>query len=283
MGFCLQPLPLFARDQNKKDTKEAKSSAHAGKAKPQVAKHAQKANGVAHNNKAITQGGKQGRKHGQPKIASRNAKQNTAAAGQRTNGTKQNITAANRNRSNPKGINANSSNRSVSNIAQQNRNVANRNLASRINTNFTVNNQNIQRTNRSQSQQNQPSGFTVQGNRSNQYNGQWVAGNTHSDWDRNTNHEWNNHDYRWHDGGWLIFNANPTLAYVGSGSPGYYQTGSLVISVKHSLADQGYYNGHFSATVGPRTRQAISNYESDKGLQVNGQIDGPLLASLGLE
>jgi hypothetical protein len=126
-----------------------------------------------------------------------------------------------------------------------------------------------------QQRQSRTTATAVQGNRSNQYNNQWVAGNTHRDWDRNSNHRWNNHDYRWYDGGWLIID-------VGA-SPDYYQTGSLVIRVKQSLADQGYYNGHFSATVGPRTRSAISHYESDKGLQVNGQIDGPLLASLGLE
>jgi len=57
----------------------------------------------------------------------------------------------------------------------------------------------------------------------------------------------------------------------------------MVIRVKQSLAQQGYYKGHFTETIGMHTRQAISNYESDKGLPVNGQIDGPLIASLGLE
>ena len=133
-------------------------------------------------------------------------------------------------------------------------------------------NQSVQRTTESRSQTNVA---RVHGDRGNQYNGQWVAGNTHSDWDRGANHQWNNHDYRWYDGGWLIIQDDS--------SPDYDETGAMVVRVKQVLAQQGYYKGHFSETVGPRTRQAISNYESDKGLPVNGQIDDPLLASLGLE
>jgi hypothetical protein len=57
----------------------------------------------------------------------------------------------------------------------------------------------------------------------------------------------------------------------------------MVIKVKESLAQQGYYKGHFTERIGAHTRQPISNYESDNGLQVNGQIDGHLSASLGLE
>jgi len=143
------------------------------------------------------------------------------------------------------------------------------------NQNSKVAKQSVRQTNQRQSQQNQTTAIVVQGSQANHYNGRWIAGSTHSDWDRRSNHQWRNHDYRWYDGGWLIIDTGE--------SPGYYETGSMVIKVKESLAEQGYYNGHLTEHIGPHTRQAISNYESDKGLPVNGQIDGPLLVSLGLE
>ena len=127
--------------------------------------------------------------------------------------------------------------------------------------------QTAQQTNRHQSQQ----AVVVQGNQGNHYNGQWVAGNTHSDWGSNGYHRWNNHDYRWYDGGWLIIDSS------------YYQTGSIVREVKVSLAQDGYYNGHINDHIGPNTRQAISNYESDNNLPGNGSINEPLLVSLRLE
>jgi hypothetical protein len=131
--------------------------------------------------------------------------------------------------------------------------------------------QNALQSNQRQSQGRQTPAFAVRGNRSNQYNGQWVAGDTHSDWDRNGDHHWGNHDYRWYDGGWLIIDV------------GDYESGSIVSRVKESLAQQGYYNGHISDRIGPHTRAAIASYQTDNGLPVNGRIDEPLLVSLRLE
>lgn len=136
--------------------------------------------------------------------------------------------------------------------------------------------QSVQKTNRSKTYQSQSASVSVQGNRSNHYNGQWVEGDTHSDWDRNGIHNWNHHDYRWYDGGWLIVES-------GGDSSGYYETGAIVVQVKEALAHQGYYEGHFTETYGPHTRRAVSNYQTDKGLPVTGEIDGPLLGSLGLQ
>ena len=131
----------------------------------------------------------------------------------------------------------------------------------------------VQQTKQSRSHGTQFAQVSVQGNRDNHYNGQWIAADTHSDWDQNSVHRWNNHNYRWYDGGWLIIDD--------SGTPDV--TGPLVVQVKQRLAQAGYYNGHFTETVGPRTRQAISNYQSANGLPVSGEIDGPLLQSLNLE
>jgi hypothetical protein len=116
--------------------------------------------------------------------------------------------------------------------------------------------------------------FAVQGNRSNHYNGQWIAGYTHSDWSRDGDHHWNDHDYRWYDGGWIIIDLGPSPDYT---------TASIGSSVQASLTQQGYYHGVIDGNIGRGTRHAIARYESDNGLQVNGRIDGPLLASLRLD
>jgi len=121
----------------------------------------------------------------------------------------------------------------------------------------------------------QNTALSVHGNRGNHYNGQWVEGNTHSDWDRNGDHYWHDHHYRWYDGGWLIVDVGV--------SPGYYDTGSIEGNVQEKLSDQGYYNGPIDGDIGPVTSRAIAHYQSDQGLQVNGRIDDPTLSSLGLE
>ena len=135
--------------------------------------------------------------------------------------------------------------------------------------------QGVQQTDRSEASQGQSPTFVVQGNQANHYDGRWSSADSHSDWDQQTDHQWNNHDYRWYDGGWLIIDS--------SSAPGYGTTGSVQSNVQTVLARQGYYNGPIDGYVGRGTRSAISHYESDKGMQVNGRIDGPLLVSLGLQ
>ena len=253
IGLCLQAPLLFGQDQNpdKKDAKGPKASLHAGKvtskAKPQVARHEQKAGGASKAARGTANVAQQVQKRPQKSVTSRGGKSHgNVGAG--------NIAGAQR-----------STNTGTGNIGMTSRstNTSTRNIA--------TTSQRVQRSSQRQSQQSQSSTFTVQGSRSDHYNGQWVAGNTHRDWDRNGYHQWNNNDYRWYDGGWLIINA------------GYYQTGSIVREVKTSLAQDGYYNGHINDHIGPRTRLAISNYESDNGLPGNGRINEPLLASLRID
>ena len=136
--------------------------------------------------------------------------------------------------------------------------------------------QSARKSSRGQSSQQQSAAFAVQGNQANHYDGRWSSASSHSNWDQQTEHRWRNHDYRWYDGGWLIIDVNS--------GPGYYDTGgSIGTSVQTSLAHQGYYAGPIDGDIGRGTRLAISHYESDNGLQVNGQIDEPLLVSLRLE
>jgi len=53
--------------------------------------------------------------------------------------------------------------------------------------------------------------------------------------------------------------------------------------VQQSLSQQGYYNGPIDGDIGPGSSNAIANYQSDHGLTPTGQINDPLLQSLGLE
>jgi len=54
-------------------------------------------------------------------------------------------------------------------------------------------------------------------------------------------------------------------------------------SVQMALTRSGYYNGPIDGRIGPMSRQAISNYQSDRGFRVTGYPDANLLNSLGLQ
>lgn len=235
IGPGLLAPTVFAQDDNqdKKDAKEAAGSPAAGVGKKQSVKRSQKASSVPSVAKGSTETGGKIQKETDTAVATRQVKSHSKVSG--------NSTA----------------------VAQGSTNNGTRKSA--------LSGQSSPQTNQGKSRQGQSAALVVQGNRSNQYNGQWVAGNTHSDWARNGDHEWDNHDYRWYDGGWLIIDA------------GDYETGSIVAQVKESLTQRGYYDGHITDTLGPHTRAAISSYQNDNDLVVNGRIDDPLLVSLRLE
>jgi hypothetical protein len=123
--------------------------------------------------------------------------------------------------------------------------------------------------------------------RSNNYGGLWFPTNTHNSWNNNWNHNnqyyYNNHNYGWYNGGWLIIDAGFYPYYANSGySSGYGYRGSSVSSVQIRLTDQGYYHGPIDGDLGPMTRNAIADYQGDYGLRVTGRINDPLLQSLRL-
>jgi len=138
---------------------------------------------------------------------------------------------------------------------------------------------NQQANNRSRSQT-QVSSNQQTYNKGNNYGGLWSAANTHSDWSRNGEHHWNNHNYRWYGGGWLIIDGGFSPYYS---TAGYSNTGSTVSNVQIGLANQGYYHGAIDGDIGPGTRNAIANYQGDHDLRVTGHINDPLLQSLQLE
>ena len=131
------------------------------------------------------------------------------------------------------------------------------------------------RTGRMNSQQ--TLAYQQQYNQGNNYGGLWFAGNTHSDWNHNQQYYWNDHNYRWYENGWLIIDGGYDPDYRS-----YSNSGSTVASVQSRLADQGYYQGSIDGDIGPETRRAISNYQEDYNLQVNGRISDSLLVSLQL-
>jgi len=113
--------------------------------------------------------------------------------------------------------------------------------------------------------------------KTNHYGGLWFPENSHHDWNRSGDHYYNSHHYRWYEGGWLIIDAgyNP---YDES-----YTDGRMAQRVQARLAERGYYRGPVDGDIGPGTRRAIADYQSDHDLRVTGRINEPLLIALRLE
>lgn len=57
----------------------------------------------------------------------------------------------------------------------------------------------------------------------------------------------------------------------------------VILNVQRALTDLGYFAGVLSGSLSPATRSAISAYQQDNGLMVNGVVDAPLVYSLGLQ
>lgn len=94
-------------------------------------------------------------------------------------------------------------------------------------------------------------------------------------WDRNRIHRWNDRSWRWSGGTWVIVDSAPSVTYS-------HSSGSLAARVQDALNDRGYNAGPEDGVIGPRTRDAISDYQADRGLNVTGRIDTALVRSLGL-
>lgn len=56
----------------------------------------------------------------------------------------------------------------------------------------------------------------------------------------------------------------------------------VIVNVQRALQDRGYYGGGVSGALSPATRRAISAFQADEGLEVNGVVDGPTVYALGL-
>ena len=56
----------------------------------------------------------------------------------------------------------------------------------------------------------------------------------------------------------------------------------VIVNVQRALQELGYFGGTVSGALSPATRQAISAFQQDEGLEVNGVVDGPTVYALGL-
>lgn len=119
-------------------------------------------------------------------------------------------------------------------------------------------------------------------------------------WDRRQIHTWNNHRYRWYNNDWVLFEGGvygdssywyPTQYY----SDSYYdvpETTSVVTystsdatasAVQRELARRGYNPGVIDGVIGPQTRNAIAQFQSEHRMAVTGTINGALLDELDLD
>ena len=54
----------------------------------------------------------------------------------------------------------------------------------------------------------------------------------------------------------------------------------MIAGVQAELRDMGYYTGEVDGLLGPLTRQALKDYQTDHGLMVTEAIDEPTLDAL---
>jgi N-acetylmuramoyl-L-alanine amidase len=117
-------------------------------------------------------------------------------------------------------------------------------------------------------------------------------------WDRGRTHEWRHHHFRFFGGDWVIIDPGipydygyPYGSYYGDepapySSPAYSydysSSDSLVANVQDQLTRLGYSPGPVDGVLGPQTRDAIADFQNDRGLPPTGQIDRSLLRTLGL-
>ncbi len=60
------------------------------------------------------------------------------------------------------------------------------------------------------------------------------------------------------------------------------QADSTTAQVQRKLKTLGYYDSSVDGEIGPKTRAAIRAYQEENNLEITGQIDKALLASLGI-
>jgi hypothetical protein len=93
--------------------------------------------------------------------------------------------------------------------------------------------------------------------------------------------------YYWDSGYWCpawgYDTAHESYGYDGP----IYTYGNLlpdqvIVNVQHALKELGYYSGDVTGSLGPASRQALSAYQRDYGLEVTGAIDESTVQALGL-
>jgi hypothetical protein len=92
--------------------------------------------------------------------------------------------------------------------------------------------------------------------------------------------------YYWNSGWWYpAWGYEPNSYYAYDGPIYGYNSlppDQVVANVQAALQAQGYYQGEVDGLLGPLTREAIANYQRDRGLYATAAIDQPTLESLGM-
>jgi hypothetical protein len=94
--------------------------------------------------------------------------------------------------------------------------------------------------------------------------------------------------YYWNNGYWYpAWGYDPGQEYYAYDAPIYVghraePPDRVIADVQSELQEMGYYQGDVDGLLGPLTRQALTDYQADQGLQVTAVIDEPTLDSLGM-
>jgi hypothetical protein len=94
--------------------------------------------------------------------------------------------------------------------------------------------------------------------------------------------------YFWNQGYWYpAWGYDTSAQYYAYDGPIYVGSSAeppdqVIADVQALLQEQGYYQGEVDGLLGPLTRQALADYQSDNGLYATEAIDEPTLESLGL-
>ncbi|PYL55144.1 MAG: hypothetical protein DMF29_03955 [Verrucomicrobia bacterium] len=144
------------------------------------------------------------------------------------------------------------------------------------------------------------------------------SGNWQRNWDRSRDHVWRGHHCRFINGSWVIFDfgfypwwpywyypydyyADDYYPYRYGYDPGNYDSGAYqsdeyygqngygnayadatVAAAQQQLAREGYYRGQIDGVLGPETRAAIAQFQTNHGLRVTGALTTDTLGALGL-
>lgn len=94
--------------------------------------------------------------------------------------------------------------------------------------------------------------------------------------------------YYFNNGYWFpAWGYNPSYQYYAYDAPIYVGSQALppdrvIADVQAVLQQQGYYKGEVDGLLGPLTREALTEYQTDNGLYATATIDEPTLQSLDL-
>ena len=93
--------------------------------------------------------------------------------------------------------------------------------------------------------------------------------------------------YYWDAGYWFpAWGYDPTYESYDYDGPiftyGNLLPDQVIVNVQRALQDRGYYTGGISGALSPATRRAITTFQQDEGLEINGIVDGPTVYALGL-